>query len=416
VNTGNKITKGFLVTGNNDFTNGVVPDLGAGSRLLFYPGKAAFRAGYVNGSQWNNSNTGKYSVALGYNTTASGDFSTAIGYYAVATNLVSAAIGETTTASGNNATAIGFNAIASGTGSTAIGNYATASGYQSIAFGSGATASGSYSTAMGSGTIASSYNSFAMGEQTRAKGYASTVIGMFNDSILTTNQSSATSTTPLLIVGNGNAWNARSNALVVRKDGMVGIGTSYPTNPLSFPAATGKKISLYPGATGDVGFAVYGNQLQIYSDHSNASVKIGYDNSGSFVNNYEVYGNGNAWLRGTLTQNSDARLKTTIRRITGAIQQLMQINGYNYFWKEKQLDASQQTGFLAQEVQHVLPALVKADEKGLLSLNYFGLIPYLVEGVKDQQSQIDALKKENHELKSKVVALERWIKKRAASK
>ena len=61
VNLGTITTKGFLVTGT--YNGGTVPDLGAGARLMFYPGKLAFRAGNVNGTQWDNSNVGTSSVA-----------------------------------------------------------------------------------------------------------------------------------------------------------------------------------------------------------------------------------------------------------------------------------------------------------------------------------------------------------------
>jgi hypothetical protein len=71
INTGTSTSKGFLVTGTYNGSS-TVPDLGGGSRMMYYPGKAAFRAGSVNGTQWDNSNTGIYSFAAGYNTTASG--------------------------------------------------------------------------------------------------------------------------------------------------------------------------------------------------------------------------------------------------------------------------------------------------------------------------------------------------------
>ena len=71
VNLGTSTTKGFLVSGT--YTGGTVPDLGAGARLMFYPGKLAFRAGNVTGTQWDNSNVGTSSVALGYNAIASNE-------------------------------------------------------------------------------------------------------------------------------------------------------------------------------------------------------------------------------------------------------------------------------------------------------------------------------------------------------
>ncbi|MCA9398172.1 MAG: hypothetical protein KC618_00370, partial [Candidatus Omnitrophica bacterium] len=69
-NDGGIMAKDTLSIGNAGYTT--LPDLGAGTRLLWYPKKAAFRAGRVDGSQWNDSNIGNYSMAFGYNTTASG--------------------------------------------------------------------------------------------------------------------------------------------------------------------------------------------------------------------------------------------------------------------------------------------------------------------------------------------------------
>lgn len=72
----------------------------------------------------------------------------------------------------------------------------------------------------------------------------------------------------------------------------VGIGNNNPNVPLAFGAVLGKKISLYPGATGDVGFGVAGNRLQIFSDNPNADVAIGYDAAGTFNERFAVKPNG----------------------------------------------------------------------------------------------------------------------------
>ncbi len=73
----------------------------------------------------------------------------------------------------------------------------------------------------------------------------------------------------------------------------VGIGgNSSPNAPLAFPATLGKKITLYPGATGDVGIGVSGNRLYLYSDNSNADVAFGYDAAGVFNERFAVKPNG----------------------------------------------------------------------------------------------------------------------------
>lgn len=84
----------------------------------------------------------------------------------------------------------------------------------------------------------------------------------------------------------------------VKMMGLVGIGTTTPNAPLSFAPALGKKITLYPGATGDVGMAVQGNLLQIYSDHPNADIALGYDQAGVFTERFRVRANGVLMVNG----------------------------------------------------------------------------------------------------------------------
>ena len=88
--------------------------------------------------------------------------------------------------------------------------------------------------------------------------------------------------------GGSAGWGFTYNIINSR----VGIGNDNPNAPLAFAATLGKKITLYPGATGDAGFGVAGNRLQIYSDNPNADVAIGYDASGLFNERFAVKPNG----------------------------------------------------------------------------------------------------------------------------
>ena len=83
------------------FGTGTFSLTGAGTRMFWYPGKAAFRAGYVSGTQWNDVSIGNYSVAFGANNTASGSYSFALGSYNQATGVDSVAIGSSASATGN---------------------------------------------------------------------------------------------------------------------------------------------------------------------------------------------------------------------------------------------------------------------------------------------------------------------------
>jgi len=183
---------------------------GAGIKAFWLPSKAAFRAGNVGltplgGSStlekiWDPDSIGVFSFAAGLETKALGPRSVAIGNRTQANNFAAVALGNATQA-------LGTESLALGRLTKAFGQNTTAMGFASEAF-------GTYSTAAGLQSI--------------ANGYASTVVGMYNDTIVAPEFSSPTDTTPLLIVGNGDDSSNRSNALVVQKNGNVGIGTNSP--------------------------------------------------------------------------------------------------------------------------------------------------------------------------------------------
>jgi hypothetical protein len=662
-------SSGFIGTGSP-------PIQGAGSRMMWFADKSSFRTGYVSGNQWDKDSIGIFSFASGFSTKAKGPYATAIGSYTTASGPESVSMGYGCTAQGQNSLAAGRNSLASGAYSMTFGFNTMAKGTSSIAMGYETKSTAPYTTSMGFSSIASGNLSTAFGYSTIAKGYSAFVIGMFNDSILTTNQTNIESTSPLFIIGNGDGSMSRTNAMVVLKNGNTGIGISNPafkldvngsinvasnyridqnvilegyasnlfigdgagivtsnidntfcgyrsgysntdgfsncffgvqsgylntsgignsffgprtglnnssgdensffggaaglfnttgvsnsffgyvaghrnttgnansfvgyfagydnisgtqniavgdsadfgtgsltnatvigsnaqvdcsncmvlgsvngvngatsnvnvgigtntpgfplnfsqmtgdkislfgtsgahygfgiqgyllqihtdeasadiafgygssasftermriqgngnvgigiTNPnapLGFPATLGKKITLYPGGTGDVGMAVQGNQFLIYSDHPNASVRLGYDQSGVFQYNFDVYGNGNATLRGALTQNSDLRLKRDLLPLENSLQKITKLNGYHYYWKDDNYDDDLQIGMIAQEIQKFYPELVKEDSDGILSVNYSGLIPVMIESIKEQQKQIDHQQQQIDELK-----------------
>jgi hypothetical protein len=155
---------------------GSVPGGGA-VRMMWYPGKAAFRAGSVDGAQWDDANIGDYSTAQGRNTIASAEGSTALGRATTASGFFSTALGFLTTASGQQSTALGAGTIASGANSAALGFQTTASGNLSTALGFQTIASGEFSTALGDNTTASGNRSTALGNNTTASGERSTAMG-----------------------------------------------------------------------------------------------------------------------------------------------------------------------------------------------------------------------------------------------
>ncbi len=160
------------------FGAGSIPVEGAGTRLMWYPGKAAFRAGSVFSLEWNDGYIGDSSVATGTNTIASAFASTAMGSGAMATGNASTAMGSQTISQGFASTAIGSQTFAQGEASTAWGNRTVATGIYSTAIGQSTKASGSTSVAMGAFTTASGEGSIATGVNTTASGNYSTAMGV----------------------------------------------------------------------------------------------------------------------------------------------------------------------------------------------------------------------------------------------
>lgn len=117
------VNGGLTAGGNYTGTTGSIPAEGPGTRMMWYPEKAAFRAGNVQGgliytdlnhtttgTEWDDINVGTFSTAFGQTSWASGNFAFAAGNLAAATGTSSVALGENTTASGHSSVALGYHA------------------------------------------------------------------------------------------------------------------------------------------------------------------------------------------------------------------------------------------------------------------------------------------------------------------
>jgi hypothetical protein len=91
-------------------SSGGIAAEGSGTRMMWYPQKASFRAGYVNGTQWDDANIGYFSVAIGQQVRASGDGGVAFGVRSTAAGSSTFAVGEDNTASGAASVALGYHA------------------------------------------------------------------------------------------------------------------------------------------------------------------------------------------------------------------------------------------------------------------------------------------------------------------
>jgi hypothetical protein len=135
-------------------------------------------------------------------------------------------------------------------------------------------------------------------------------------------------------------------------------------------------------------WGVYGKPA---TSNANARLNFAYTNTV-----LSVHGDGDAVLAGSLTQNSDLRLKKNLVPVGSTLHNIVQLNGYTFRWSDPHRNQDLQTGVLAQEVEQFYPELVSEDEDGMKSVNYSALMPLLLESVKelsawqeDQQKAID---------------------------
>ena len=95
---------------------------------------------------------------------------------------------------------------------------------------------------------------------------------------------------------------------------------------------------------------------------------------------------GTTTIAGDLTINSDARLKANIISLGSTLTKLLQIDGKSYTMKKDE-NKKQKIGVLAQDIEKVFPELV-SESNGIKSVNYQGLIPVLINALKEQDGKI----------------------------
>jgi len=293
----------------------------------------AFTVSFIMNSQvstHSTSNGGLRSSAIGAWSNAAADYSFASGRSTTASGYGSTVFGRNSTSGGDYSTAMGYNTVASGAYSTAMGYQSTASGGYSKAIGYESTASGTRSFAGGLQTVASGGGSFAFHSGTIASGTNSTALG------------------------------------------RVTVASDYAS------VVIGQYNSSGSSATSADSFST-----------SAPAFVIGNGTSGSLSDAFKVMFNGDTTVSNDLTVSgdvnisSDARLKSNIVSLGSTLSKLLQIDGKSYEMKGKQ-----KIGVLAQDIQEVFPELVSEDDNEMLAVNYQGLVPVLINALKEQDKII----------------------------
>ena len=215
------------------------------------------------------------------------------------------------------------------------------------------------------------------------------------------------------------------NSTSVGHESMYNISSGYNNSGLGYQSfynlTTGYNNTAIGNFAGDALLTGYnntylGNSTDASSTSAINQTMIGYDAAGQ-ADNSVTLGNsdvtaiymaedsgatiyaGNATFGGDVTISSDIRLKSNIVSLGSTLSKLLLIDGKSYTMNS---DGKDKIGVLAQEVQEVFPELVGEDTEGMLTVNYQGLVPVLINALKEQESKINDQQNQIDELKNLV--------------
>ena len=201
-------------------------------------------------------------------------------------------------------------------------------------------------------------------------------------------------------------------------DGFLGVGTNAPKAPLQVKGE-GPVVNIEGTAHSYIQFfpfgAAGGRTAYIGTPSANSlDFAVANENPGGTL----LLTGTNVKVVGLFINASDARDKHDVRAIGDATAIVEQLNGVRYRWNERGNDGGalprgEQIGFLAQDVERVLPELVATSADGRKGVSYIGVVPLLTEAVKEQARSVAALRAENeakqkeiNDLRARLDALE----------
>jgi hypothetical protein len=140
-----------------------------------------------------------------------------------------------------------------------------------------------------------------------------------------------------------------------------------------------------------------GDNFGIYAEAANGTNNW----AGFFQGDINVMGSGYAnytWVF------SDRRFKRDITPLKSVNEKIAKLNGYTYGYRtdefnDRNFDNNKHIGFIAQELKEVFPELV-TEKAGYYAVDYQGMVPVLLEAIKEQQAQMNAQQKQIDELKA----------------
>jgi hypothetical protein len=195
--------------------------------------------------------------------------------------------------------------------------------------------------------------------------------------------------------------------------------------PSIFASAASGNVGIGAANDGDAALKVYqtsgGLQIENTSNDHNWEFQVD-----DFAGSLALYNDQNGLVpAGVFAPNgiytpSDLRLKKDIEEITSVKDRLLQLKPITYHLKHQKGNEQTSIGFVAQDVEAMFPDLVQGmqtrDGKVFLSVNYTGISVLAVRALQEQQTEIDALAKENEQLRKQFESLDARIKALEAQK
>jgi hypothetical protein len=141
------------------------------------------------------------------------------------------------------------------------------------------------------------------------------------------------------------------------------------------------------------------SRLSVWGPDTSAGTSAFVIANSASTTEFNVLDNGNATLAGTLTQNSDQRLKTNIQTLnaSSSLAAIDALNPVTFNWINLSQGSTTQLGFIAQQVQQIFPNLVATTSPtaltpdGTLSLNYIGLISPIVAAIQALSAELNSI-------------------------
>ncbi len=398
------------------------------------------------------------STAIGFNAMAYGKYSVALGGFPTANEEGTIAIGYSSQASGNSGVAIGNAANATGNAGISIGGNSTASGLHSIALGGLSESSTATSQAQGDYSIAIGHNSYAAGSSSIAIGsigqYAFTTQARGNNSISIGTWGIASESSAIAV---GYSAKAAGESSIAIGDGAKAAGTNniaIGANACKY--ATGNNVTcigansdpykdsptsslnnvIYLGNTATTvyipGRLVVGRQVLLNLLGGAVALRrangrdlavVRSDNMDGDDDNLRPYLNNKdlgaekgeiGWYDKWYSLfYSDRRLKYVGKESTSGLDKIRQLKVFNYTFK-KDDKKTPHVGVIAQDLQKVFPNAVSKAKDGFLKIRFEDMFYAMINAIKELDTRILVLEKENQQLKETIKQIQNDNKKQEA--